>query len=139
MAGIYVLYRAGRIEGYCESLETIERIQSERPDAFDIQFVKGKIAKKILENYNEMQFIEEEAMSYSEYEWLMMALEQLPIDIEYKMDKVLSYLELVKDDDIKPVIALVNMLKNKAEYNRDQYDADYSELWNMEYCRKSIL
>lgn len=138
MEGIFVLFNNGSVEGYCECEETIRRIHEERPHYFEIKYVKGKLAKDIIEKYPDLQFIEDEAMSVDEYEYMLLSLSQLPIDIKCKLDRVSEHLLYLKHESVNPLLHLVTSISDKAEEN--MYSDKYpEEIWNIEKCRKYLF
>lgn len=138
MDGIFVLFRNGKIEAYSEYEETIERLFNERPDEFDIKYIEGKLADRLKKSNPELEMVDSEAMTFPEWEMMMYALQQLPIDIQNKMDRISPYLSYLKVDEADILLNLVYTIKAKAEEIHYSDDDEYN-LWNIDVCRKNFL
>lgn len=138
MDGIFVLFRNGKIEAYSEYEETIERLFNERPDEFDIKYIEGELADRLKKSNPELEMVDSEAMTFPEWEMMMYVLQQLPIDIQNKMDRIAPYLSYLKVDEADILLNLVYTIKAKAEEIHYSDDDEYN-LWNIDVCRKNFL
>lgn len=138
MDGIFVLFRNGKIEAYSEYEETIERLFHERPDEFDIKYIEGELADRLKKSNPELEMVDSEAMTFPEWEMMMYTLQQLPIDIQNKMDMIAPYLSYLKVDEVDILLNLVYTIKAKAEEIHYSDDDEYN-LWNIDVYRKNFL
>lgn len=134
--GIYVLFSDGEVEGFSICKDTIKRILKDRPNTFDIEFIKGKIAKQIQKKYSHLQIYENEALTEDELMFLDAALVQLPIDIHMSIRKNIELLDFIYENDI--LTAGLSIIDNKMMSIID-CEIDDEGVWDLTKCKQLLF